>query len=191
MMRALALAPLALLAAACSSEPVEEEGDAVPVDVATPTPEPAPDHRYTRLADCTLLRSAPEEAGFYEHECAGLAGYRLVKVEADLRDNVIVIAPDGGRHNLGLPALANGAFSSLGDMVEWRGFEVAGDSPPQSLILRQSVMEDPDPGRPEASYLLAVSLAGTPCVVARLPAGPDQNAQARAAADRGGACLGR
>jgi hypothetical protein len=89
-----------------------------------------------------------------------------------------------------LPLLAGGAFSSTGDTVEWRGDTPGGTFAPRALIVRQTVMEDPDPEVPEVSYLVVARLAPEPCVVARVRPGPDQNDRARQAADRGGACLG-
>src|SRR5690606_32363979 len=122
----------ALLAAGCGREdlrdeevaPMAEPGeDAALEEIATETQERS---RYTRLDDCTLTRSAPEEAGFFEHECPGEGGFRLRHTESDLRENVAVLAPDGGEHGLGLPALANGAFSSTGETAEWLGDSRAG-----------------------------------------------------------------
>ena len=153
--------------------------------------EPKERFRYTRLTGCTLTRSAPEEAGFFEHECPGEGGYRLRHVESDLRENLVVLAPGGGEHSLELPALAAGAFSSTGETVEWRGEAGAGGFDPTALIVRQSAVEDPDPQVPEVSYLVVARLAPTPCVIARVPPSPDQNARARAAADRGVECLSR
>lgn len=191
MIRSAFVVTLASLAAACSpsDEPAPEGApSATATPAATAAPEPAATYRYTSLKGCKLLRSAPDEAGFFEHECPGEGGWRLRHVEADLRENLLLLAPGGSEHDLDLSALANGAFSSLGDNVEWRGR--AGELlEPHALIVRQSVMEDPDPAVPEVSYLLAIRLAPTPCVVARIAPGPGQNEQARAAADRGGDCL--
>ena len=145
--------------------------------------------RHTSLKGCALTRSAPEEAGFYEYECDGLGGYRLRLVQADLRENITVISPDGGEADLGLPALADGAFSSIGDTAEWHGTARGEQFTPDTLILRQSVMEGAGSDIRNVSYLLAVRLGDTPCVVARIPPAPDQNEAARAAADAGGECL--
>lgn len=192
------LAPLPLLLlAACSDTGQPAEGSTASpaaVPVASAAPETAPTEadagfRYTRLADCTLTRSAPEEAGFFEHECAGEGGYRLRKSEADLRDNLVVLAPGSGEHDLGLPTLARGAFSSVGDTVEWRGESEGASFTPRALIVRQIVMEDPDPAVPEVSYLVVARLQPAACVVARIPPGPGQNQKARDAADGGGKCL--
>ena len=171
--------------------PAEETApapDSDPVAVAATEPPDEPS-RYTPLTGCTLTRSAPEEAGFVEHECEGEGGYRLRRTESDLRENLIVLSPDGGEHSLELPALAKGAFSSVGERVEWRGATGADGFVPEALVVRQSVMEDPDPAVPEVSYLVVARLAPRACVVARVPPGPDQNVRARELADAGGVCL--
>lgn len=194
MKRFASVVAVALLAACSQDEAPPTEEAAADASRATDRiaepPEEQAVFRYTSLADCALIRSAPEEAGFFEHECPGEGGYRLRKTESDLRENIVILAPGGGgEHSLGLPALANGAFSSVGDTVEWRG-ETDGDSfAPRSLIVRQSVMEDPDPAVPEVSYLVVAKLGAEPCVVARIAPGPDQNGKARTAADNGGSCL--
>lgn len=190
MTRSLGLAPLALLAA-CSGEtaspPASDDaagGPAAQAAVAAPEER----FRYTRLTGCTLTRSAPDEAGFFEHECPGEGGYRLRHVEADLREDLVVLAAGGAEHDLGLTMLARGAFNSLGETVEWRGDAPAGGFAPAALIVRQTVMEDPDPNVPEVSYLVVARLTPRPCVVGRVPPGPEQNQRARALADADRPC---
>jgi hypothetical protein len=196
------LAPLLLLAActACGDaapapdptaapEPAGSQPAPNPAVVKVPVGDPAAEYRYTRLDNCRLLRSAPDEAGFFEHECAGEGGWKLRNTEADLREDLTLVAPGGGEHDLSLVALAQGAFSSLGDTVEWRGTVTDGRFVPHALIVRQQVQEDPDPDVAEKSYLVAVRLAPRPCVVARVAPGAGQNARARAVADRPPACL--
>jgi len=190
----LAALPAAVLASCSPADPAPPEAEqtqAGTVPAVTPASDRPDDQaRYTSLAGCRLLRSNAEEAGFYEHECPGEGGYRLRTSESDLREGVVVLAPGGGEHDLGLVALANGAFSSLGDTVEWRGDMAGGGFAPDALILRQSVMEDPDPAVPETSYLVVARLRPTPCVVARIAPGPRQNERAREAADGGEVCIG-
>lgn len=195
MIRFILAAILSLLAASCSQDEARSPRD----DRTSPESSTTVDRveaserqatvRYTGLSDCTLIRSAPEEGGFFEHECPGEGGYRLHHVESDLRENIVVLAPGGGEYSLGLPALADGAFSSTGDTVEWRGEANGASFVPRALIVRQSVMEDPDPAVPEVSYLVVAKLGAAPCVVARIEPGPDQNERAREAADAGGECL--
>ena len=110
-------------------------------------------------------------------------------MESDLRENLIVLAPGGGEHSLELSALSGGAFSELGDTVEWRGRARGGRFAPSALIARHAVMEHPDPNVPDVSYLVVARLAPEPCVVARVRPGPGQNAIARRRADAPGTCL--
>jgi len=191
----LALPLLAVsLIAACSDNSRDSEDTApapAPVAVETATPAgPAVkgrEFRYTSL-DCPLIRSNPDEGGFFEYECPGEGGYKLKLVEADLRQNIIVVAPDGASRSLELSALAGGRFNELGETVEWRGKVEGGTFSPDAMILRQEVVEDPD-GQKEVSYLVPVRLTGRPCAVGRIAPGAGQNDQARAAADGRGACL--
>lgn len=141
------------------------------------------DSYYTSLQDCPVIRSAPEEAGYSRSACPGLGGYGLELVDADARHNLIVVAPDGQEHSLRLPSLSGGGFSSLGERVEWRGITGNGKFRPDAMIVRHEVIEDAnEPERP-TSYLLAVSLEGTPCLAARIAPGDAQNERAREAAD--------
>ncbi|MFV0624855.1 hypothetical protein ACBY01_12715 [Sphingomonas sp. ac-8] len=207
------LLPILLLAGlgACQSEPEDRAPNAaapaetLPAPEVAPSPSPAPEaatptpaasespavgrvSRYTSLDECQLVRSAPEEAGFFESTCPGLGGYRLTLVEADGRHNLMIVADDT-QHNLRLPSIGSGGFSELGKRIEWRGREEDGRFRPDALILRYAVVENPDqPSRP-TSYLLSVSLAQTPCLSAKIAPGADQNARARAVADGPRRCL--
>jgi len=195
---------LALCLCACGGSPPEEparNGSAVEEPTAAPTPTPTGSRatgmpsttdgrvsRYTSLADCQVVRSAPDEAGFFESACPGLGGYRLKLVEADGRQNLILVM--GGReHNLGLPSISGGGFSELGKRIEWRGREEDGSFHPDALILRYDVVENVDqPTRP-TSYLLPVTLERTPCLSTKIRPGPAQNDRARAVADAQRTCL--
>jgi len=188
--RALALIG-AVLVTACSGDAPEQpqteptaEGDAS----AATSPAPARISAYTSLADCPVLESNPDEAGYYLSECAGLGGYKLRISESDLRQSVEVIAPSGVGQGLNLAAVTGGGFSNLGKNAEWRGASASGALVPDALILRHEVVTDPD-GMNTVSYLVVVRLTGTPCVIARVEPGPQQNAGARTAADAKGPCL--
>ena len=191
------LAPLAAFAllAACSSGEDEPADPPAATQAATEQPTPLdtpadPDRafRYTSVADCKVLESNPEEAGYFRYECPGEGGYKLQVIESDLRQTAQVIAPGGRGTALNLSAVTGGGFSTLGRNVEWRGVEKEGVFVPDALILRHEVVTDPE-GRDTISYLVAVKLTGTPCVVARIGPETNQNVSARAAADAGGACL--
>lgn len=184
-----AVALLALVAACSQEQPPSSDEAGASTPPAVDEAQVQPRSRYTSLTQCDLVRSAPEEAGFFESECAGEGGYRLRRVQSDLRDNIVVLRPGGGEVSLGLPALASGAFSSVGDTAEWRGDAKMPGFVPRALIVRQSVMEDPDPAVAEVSYLIVAKLGEAPCVVARVAPAPRQNERAREIADAGAQCL--
>ncbi|WP_310468256.1 hypothetical protein [Sphingomonas sp.] len=147
--------------------------------------------RYSSIdpAACKELERNDEEGGYSRHSCGGPAGYALEISESDLRQDVVVIAPGGGRSRLQLSSLvANGAFNSLGKTAEWRGAE----DQPSALIVRLNVAAGPEPIRPDISNLVVARLANPACVVAVVPPGPDQNAKARRIADGDlTKCIGR
>jgi hypothetical protein len=199
MTQRLAAAALALALAACSGEaPREDEAPApAPAPAATAaeaTASPSPDagdgraYRYTELEGCELLRENREEGGFFEHMCPGLGGYQLRLTESDLRQNLAVIAPDGTETGLELGRIGGGGFSTLGGRVEWRGPAEGESFAPDAFVVRFQLAEQPYPA-PETSYLLAVRLAPTPCVVGRAAPGPQQNERARTLADTSTSCV--
>ena len=143
-------------------------------------------HRFTSLANCPITREERREMPFVERRCEGPGGYDLKITDSDARNNLIVVAPDGTETSLNLSRIGNGGFSTLGDTAEWRSSDAA--SAPDSLVVRYQVAEQPHPA-PETSYLIAVRLTPTPCVVGQIAPGPGQNESARAAADRPGPCL--
>jgi hypothetical protein len=145
--------------------------------------------QYTSLDACVVVETAREEAGYSRAACPGVGGYRLEYVVADARDNLVVIAPDGAEESLRLPSLMGGAFSTIRPTIEWRGVREGGALRPDALIVRYEAFEDPDrPERP-TSYLLVISLAGTPCLAARIAPMAGQNEEARIAADGPMRCL--
>lgn len=195
---------LSALALAACQEPAPEAATAVVADTAprgefstAASPRPgvpaAPSDavprddgasRYSSLEGCRLLRSEPDEAGYSEELCPGFAGYALKRSEADGRQNLILVAPDGREFNPSLPSWSGGGFSMLGPRAEWRG------SPPSALIVRYEVAEQPDRTDQPTSYLVVMRLnGGAPCMVAKVPPGPGQNAEARLLADVGRECV--
>jgi hypothetical protein len=146
-------------------------------------------YRYTQLSDCKEVKSARDEGGYVRSTCPGVGGYRLERIEADGRENLIVVTPQGKKHNLGLPSHSGGGFTSLGDTIEWRGRLDGKVLRPTAMIIRYKVVEDANrPDRP-ASYLLGVSLVKMPCVAAKVAPGRNQNERARAVVDGRPSCL--
>ena len=96
-------APNAAVAAETSAPTPAPAAPAMPTpspSSVTPTPTPAATtassapgrvSRYTSLSDCRVMRSAPDEAGFSESSCPGLGDYRLKLVEADGRQNLMLV----------------------------------------------------------------------------------------------------
>jgi hypothetical protein len=158
--------------------------------VAAPQPARADAGRYTSIdpASCRLIEQNIEEGGYSRHACDGLGGFKLEISESDLRQDVVVIAPDGRRSELELSSIvAKGAFNSLGTTAEWRGAAAR----PTALIVRLNVARGPEPTRPDISNLVVARLAGPACIVAVVPPGPDRNARARQIADSGQSrCVG-
>lgn len=139
--------------------------------------------RYVSLepTSCKLLEENIDEGGYWRRRCSAPAGYALETSESDLRQDIVVIAPDGRRSELNLSSVvARGAFNSLGNVAEWRGPALG---KPRALIVRLSVAADADVGRSERSDLVVARLAPPACVVAVVPRGPGQNEKARAIAD--------
>jgi hypothetical protein len=130
---------------------------------------------------CRLLEENVAEGGYWRRRCDGAAGYALETSESDLRQDIVVIAPDGRRSELNLSSVvANGAFNSLGSVAEWRGLT---PGKPRALIVRLRVPGDAAVGRSGRSDLVIARLAAPACVVALVPRGPGQNEKARAIAD--------
>ncbi|EGF92902.1 hypothetical protein ABI_13400 [Asticcacaulis biprosthecium C19] len=142
--------------------------------------------RYTSLTDCKVTLAKPDEAGYRASDCPGLDGFGLQKIEADGRENLAIQPPGSLSQNLKLPAYSGGGFSALGEQAEWRGKP---GTPPDALIVRYKVAERADAPEQWTSYVMVASLKDTPCVVARIAPGPQQNEEARRVADSAMPCL--
>ena len=197
-LRWVGVAALAIVGACDAGPPAQEQdggGDTSTVELKPPRPAPVSDDpapspppvradlgRYSSIepATCRLIEQNIEEGGYSRHACGGLAGYKLEISESDLRQDVVVIAPDGRRSELQLSSIvAKGAFNILGKNAEWRGSSYK----PTALIVRLNVAQGPEPTRPEISNLVVARLGPSACVVAVVPPGADQNGRARQIAD--------
>jgi hypothetical protein len=195
-MKHLALASALAVVSSCSQEAADEQAPDATRSASTaaiaPAAEPAPSpiagrtYRYTSLEDCKLVREEREEMPYSEVLCMGPAGWQLRIADADARQTLSVVAPDGAETKLDLSRTSGGAFSSFGTTAEWRA-PAAEPFAPDSLIVRFNVAEHPHPA-PEVAYLLAIRLKPTPCLVERIAPGPRQNDTARAAADAARDC---
>jgi hypothetical protein len=117
--------------------------------------------------------------------CAGVAGYKLLVLEGDLRQSITVIKPDGSEHELNLwHSVGGGGFSHVGPRAEWRVKTVKGKLVPIALIVRFNVSENPEDATKTTSYLTVTKL--TPqkiCLIGLIPPTQGGNVEARAKAD--------
>ena len=138
---------------------------------------------YTALdgPKCRTLESSDEGTGYYKGQCPGIAGYKLIIEEGDIRQNLTVITPAGKKHDLNLWNVVGASFSNLGPRAEWR---VAGKSmKPNALIVRYNVADPAGTGK-GTSWLAVIKITpGGICVTDKIAPGPTQNEQARTAAD--------
>jgi hypothetical protein len=130
---------------------------------------------------CKTIESTSEGAGYFKGQCPGIAGYKLIIEEGDIRQNMTVITPAGKKYDLNLWSVVGSGFSNLGPRIEWR---VAGRSmKPNALIVRYNVANAEDSTK-GTSWLVVVKItAGGICVTDKIAPGTNQNEQARTAAD--------
>ncbi len=187
MKRLIPIVPLALLAA-CSKPAGEEAPAAAPSSSATVPPvavspsasaSSGPTSRYTSLKDCEVTDSNEGEDWSQSH-CDGPDGWALQIDYGDARDDAQLLQKGKPAKPLNLLALTGGGFNTLGDTMEWRS--PGSGAPPAALIMRNSVVEDPErPERPTALLLVVDLQQG--CVVAQIRPQSGQNEKARAVAD--------
>jgi len=143
---------------------------------------------YTNLSgrQCKTLKSTSAEGGSYEGQCPGVAGYKLLVQEGDLRQNIVVITPSGKKQSLELWNVVGSSFSSLGEKAEWRMKGTGAKASPVALIVRYNVANPEDSTKKGTSWLAVVRIssdASQICVTESIAPGADQNVKARQAAD--------
>ena len=139
---------------------------------------------YTSLdpKQCKKVRTI--ESGDYEGRCPGVAGYSLLVVEGDLRQNITVITPQKKQHSLELWNVVSSAFSSLGPRAEWRVTKKEGKVAPYALIVRYNASEDVEHPDKLTSYLAVAKITSSSiCVIEKIPPDAKANELARVAAD--------
>lgn len=130
---------------------------------------------------CTIKSTS---AGDYEGRCPNMDGYYLTLLEGDLRQNIVVVAPQGTKHSLELWDVVSGGFSSVGPRAEWRVTTENGKRVPVALIFRYHVSEDVDHPDKKTSYLVVAKITDTEiCVTDKISPSPNANEAARTAAD--------
>jgi hypothetical protein len=142
---------------------------------------------YTNLdgPPCKTLKSDSSGAGSYEGQCPGVAGYRLLVQEGDLRQNIVVVTPTGKKQSLELWNVVGSSFSSLGKKAEWRMNGAGKKANPVALIVRYNVA-NPEDSTKGTSWLAIVKISSDAtqiCVTDSIAPGADQNVKARDAAD--------
>jgi hypothetical protein len=140
---------------------------------------------YTSLSEkqCKTIRSNPNEGGSYVGICPGVAGYKLQIEEGDLRQNIQVIVPGGGKHSLELWSVVGSSFSSLGEKAEWRVKTQIGKPVPVALIVRYHVA-NPEDSTKGTSYLAVAKITPAKiCVTDKIGPGKNANLTARTTAD--------
>jgi len=133
---------------------------------------------------CKTIEKKEEEAGYILMQCQGVGGYKLQVAAQDDRETIIVIAPDGTKHDLNLMQVGGGGFNYLGERAEWRVKRENGKVVPIALIVRVNVSTVPTDPSKTTSYLTVTKI--TPqkiCMVEALTPRADANQAARAAAD--------
>src|SRR5690349_15896251 len=141
---------------------------------------------YTPLGEkrCRVLKSAKSENDDFSARCPGVAGYKLIFSEGDLRQNISVVTPKGEEHSLELWSIVSSGFSTVGPKVEWRLATQNGKATPVALIIRFNASEDAESRKKLTSYLAVAKITATEiCVTDKISAGPKANADARRAAD--------
>ncbi len=145
----------------------------------------SPQSVYTKIsAKACKTISVDRESESSVQSCAGIAGYKLLVEEGDLRSSITVVTPGGQKHELNYWSVITTAFSSLGNQAEWRVVKKQGKSVPIALIVRVNSSQDGETPNAIISYLAVAKI--TPqaiCVTDKIKPGATQNLEARRAAD--------
>lgn len=142
---------------------------------------------YTDLDEkkCKTLEETSDEGGSSKQQCPGVAGYKLLVLEGDLRQTITVIKPDGSEHELDLwNKVGGGGFSHVGPRAEWRVKMIKGKRVPIALIVRFDVSENAGDATKTTSYLTVTKI--TPqkiCLTDSVSPQQNANAEARRLAD--------
>ena len=151
-----------------------------------PTSVPIRKSAFTSLdpATCATIEES-DEGPYWRRRCEGVGGFSVEWTESDLRQNILVVSPNGMKTSLDLPSrVAGGAFDRLGSRIEWRG---EAGKVPDVIVVRVHVANAE--GKDDSGRLAVARLTPTPCLVGIVAPQPDQSGKARAIADQGAACL--
>lgn len=140
---------------------------------------------YTDLSSkkCKTVKTQ-EEGAYAKLECPGIAGYKLILEDFDLRQTLTVIAPDGSQHQLNFGN--TGGFSYIGEKAEWRFRNEGGKMVPFALIVRFNIKDKMESSSDKYTSYLTVSkiTPGKVCTTDnRIGPAAGANETARRAAD--------
>jgi hypothetical protein len=141
---------------------------------------------YTDLGGnkCKTLERNDEAAGYLLEQCPGVAGYKILIDSGDDRSNILVVKPDGSKHNLGFGEIGGGSFSSVGTKAEWRVKRQSGKPVPIALIVRFDLVENPSVPEKSTSFLIVAKITAQQiCRVGEIRPSPNANEEARRLAD--------
>ncbi|HKQ99784.1 MAG TPA: hypothetical protein VJT09_03875 [Pyrinomonadaceae bacterium] len=141
---------------------------------------------YTNLdgRQCRTLESDTSGAGYYRGQCPGVAGYKLLVEEGDIRQNITVVTPRGQKHSLELWNVVGSSFSFVGKKAEWRVQRRGGKIVPIALIVRYNLSNPEDSTKPGTSYLTVSKITASKiCVTHKIAPSANANEEARRAAD--------
>jgi hypothetical protein len=124
-----------------------------------------------------------EESGSTVHECPGIAGYKLNVLTDDARQSITIIAPDKKEYPLNYWDVVTRHFSSIGGKAEWRVVKQKGKNIPIALIVRLKYQENSEPPQWKSVLTVAKITPTEICVTDKISPSPNQNEQARQAAD--------
>lgn len=140
---------------------------------------------YTSLdtSQCRTLESDTSGAGYYKGQCPGVAGYKLLVEEGDIRQNITVVTPGGRKHSLDLWSVIGSSFSFVGRKAEWRVKKLSRQTVPVALIVRYN-LSNPEDSAKSTSYLTVSKItADKICVTHKISPSANANEEARRAAD--------
>lgn len=142
---------------------------------------------YTTLSQkaCKTIMVDPGPGESSTQQCPGVAGYKLLVHEGDLRQSITVIKPDGSKHDLDLwNKVGGGGFSYVGPRAEWRVKRQRGKLTPVALIVRFEVSETADNPNKKTSYLTVSKITPAEiCLTDSVRPSPNMNVEARRLAD--------
>jgi hypothetical protein len=140
---------------------------------------------YTNLdgRQCRTLKSTTSGAGYYLGQCPGVAGYKLLVEEGDIRQNITVVTPRGQKNSLDLWSVVGSSFSFVGKKAEWRVQRRGGKIVPIALIVRYN-LSNPEDSSKGTSYLTVSKITSNKiCVTHKIQPSANANEEARRAAD--------